>query len=109
MIRMTPVEKCVVACGIAVDEDIWQVLKKLIKSEREVLQQQGQAEPSSYLKIIEAYLPAMATEEEIRQWIKANIDLSAYTNKMQAMGDIMRHFGSNADGNTVRKVLQAMA
>jgi len=91
------------------DEDVWQVLKKLIKSEREVLQQQGQAEPSSYLKILEAYLPAMATEEEIRQWIKANIDLSAYTNKMQAMGDIMRHFGSNADGNTVRKVLQAMA
>jgi len=91
------------------DEDVLQVLKKLIKSEKEVLQQQGRAEPSSYLKILEAYLPEMASEEEIRRWIEANIDLSAYKNKMQAMGDIMRHFGRNADGNTVRKVLQAMA
>lgn len=90
------------------DEDVLQVLKKLIKSEREVLQQQGQTEPSSYLRILEAYLPAMASEEEIRQWIKTNIDLSAYKNKMQAMGDIMRHFGRNADGNTVKKVLQTM-
>ena len=91
------------------DEDVLQVLKKLIKSEKEVLQQQGQTEPSSYLKILEAYLPAMVSEEEIRLWIKANIDLSAYKNKMQAMGDIMRHFGRNAEGNTVKKVLQAMA
>lgn len=91
------------------DDEVLQVLKKLIKSEREVLQQQGQAETSDYLRILEAYLPAMASEEEIGQWIKANIDLSAYKSKMQAMGDIMRHFGSKADGNTVRKVLQSMA
>ena len=75
------------------DEDVLQVLKKLIKSEKEVLQQKGQAEPSSYLTILEAYLPEMASEEEIRRWIEANIDFSAYKNKMQAMGDIMRHFG----------------
>ncbi len=88
------------------DEDVLQVLKKLIKSEKEVMRQQGQQEASPYMKVLETYLPAMASETEIAEWIRANIDLQSYKNKMQAMGDIMRHFGSSADGNTVKKVLQ---
>ena len=90
------------------DKDVLQVIKKLIKSEKEVLDRQGTVQPSDYLKILEAYLPVMASESEIAAWIQANIDFTAYKNKMQAMGDIMRHFGSNADGNTVKKVLQEM-
>ena len=88
------------------DEEVLQVLKKLIKAEKEVLQKKGVAEPSDYLKILEAYLPDMASEEEIADWILTNIDLTTYKNKMQAMGDIMRHFGGRADGNTVKSVLQ---
>ena len=88
------------------DQDVLQVIKKLIKSEKEVLNRQGLAESSEYLKILEAYLPAMVSESEIAAWIRANIDVTTYKNKMQAMGDIMRHFGSKADGNTVKKVLQ---
>jgi uncharacterized protein len=91
------------------DGDVLQVLKKLIKSEKEVLSQQGQAEASPYLETLGAYLPAMASETEITEWIRANIDLQGYKNKMQAMGDIMRHFGSNADGAMVKKILQRMA
>jgi len=91
------------------DKDVLQVIKKLIKSEKEVLNRQGAEAPSDYLKVLEAYLPAMASESEIAEWIRANIDFADYNNKMQAMGDIMRHFGSNADGNTVRKVLQEIA
>ena len=60
------------------------------------------------MDIIEAYLPRMATEEEIGLWIAANIDFSAYKNKMQAMGPIMKHFGKTADGNAVKRVLQSM-
>ena len=48
----------------------------------------------------------VASEDEIRQWIEDNIDFSDYKNKMQAMGTIMAHFGSTADGNTVKQVLQ---
>jgi uncharacterized protein YqeY len=91
------------------DADVVQVLKKLIKSEKEVLSQQGHRESSPYLEILTAYLPAMVSETEIADWIGANIDLKGYKNKMQAMGDIMRHFGSKADGNLVKKVLQSMA
>ncbi len=91
------------------DKEVVQVIKKLIKSEKEVLTRQGLAGPSDYLKVLEAYLPVMASESEIAEWIRANIDFADYKNKMQAMGDIMRHFGSKADGNTVKKVLQEMA
>ena len=91
------------------DKEVLQVIKKLIKSEKEVLNRQGAAGPSDYLKVLEAYLPVMASEREIAEWINANIDFAAYKNKMQAMGDIMGHFGSKADGSTVKNVLQAMA
>ena len=91
------------------DKEVLQVIKKLIKSEKEVLQRRGEAETSPYLEVLESYLPAMASESEIEAWIRANLDLAAYKNKMKAMGDIMRHFGDRADGNAVRQILQKMA
>ena len=62
----------------------------------------------SLLKVIEHYLPKMATEEEILAWIQQNIDFSQFKNKMQAMGLIMKHFGATADGNFVKKIIQKM-
>lgn len=88
------------------DDEIIKILKKLIKSEKEMLEKSGRGATSPFIAIIEAYLPKMATQDEIGQWITANIDFSAYKNKMQAMGTIMAHFGASADGNTVKQVLQ---
>ena len=88
------------------DEEIIKILKKLIKSEKEMLAKSGQGATSPFMAVIEVYLPKMATRDEIGQWISANIDFSAYKNKMQAMGTIMAHFGASADGNTVKQVLQ---
>lgn len=88
------------------DEEVIRILKKLIKSEKEMLEKSGQGEASTFIDIIEGYLPKMATEDEIRRWIAAHVDFSAYKNKMQAMGGIMAHFGASADGNTVKQVLQ---
>jgi hypothetical protein len=48
----------------------------------------------------------MATDDDIRGWIAQNIDFSKYKNKMQAMRDIMANFGSAADGNRVKEILQ---
>lgn len=89
------------------DEDVIKILKKLIKSEKEMLEKSGQGDRSPFIDVIEDYLPKMAGEAEIHQWIADNIDFSAYKNKMQAMGTIMGHFGAAADGNMVKKVLQA--
>ena len=88
------------------DDEIIRILKKLVKSEKEMLEKSSQGETSGFIDIIAAYLPQMAAEEEIRLWIEANVDFSAYKNKMQAMGTIMAHFGASADGNMVKQVLQ---
>jgi uncharacterized protein len=90
------------------DEEVISILKKLIKSEREVLQQKGLSEDSPFITIVEGYLPKMATTEEISDWIRTNIDFSIFNNKIQAMKPVMAHFGSGADGNMVKKILQEM-
>lgn len=89
------------------DEQVIGIIKKLVKSEKELLASAGE-ESSGYLEVLEAYLPKQADEKEIRQWIEANVDFSEYNNKMQAMRPIMNHFGSSADGNIVKKILQEM-
>jgi uncharacterized protein YqeY len=88
------------------DDEVISVLKKLIKSEMEMLEKTRQNTSSYFIKIIESYLPKQAGDEEIRQWITDNVDLSQYKHKMQAMSTIMKHFGASANGNTVKKILQ---
>ena len=90
------------------DDEIVKILKKLMKTEKEVLEQKGETADSEFIKVIENYLPKMATEEEITAWIHQNIDFSQFKNKMQAMGLIMNHFGATADGNFVKKIIQKM-
>ncbi len=90
------------------DDDVVKVLKKLVKSERETLEQTGKQGDNRYIEILESYLPKMAADEDIRGWIDQNIDFSKYKNKMQAMRDIMAHFGSAADGNRVKEILQSL-
>lgn len=93
---------------VLTDEQVVAIIKKLIKSERELLAFQGKEE-SPFLTIMEEYLPKAASEEEIRAWIVANIDFSTFANRMQAMRPIMNHFGSAADGNVVKKILQSLS
>jgi len=90
------------------DDEVIKVLKKLIKSEKETLSQKGSDEDTAFVRIIETYLPQMAPEEEIIAWVNGNIDLSQFKSKMQAMGPIMKHFGTRADGNAVRGILQKL-
>lgn len=90
------------------DDEVIKIVKKLVKSEKEVMEKTGASEPTAFMRVAESYLPGMASEEEIRAWIGANVDLSEFKNKMQAMRPIMQHFGGNADGNLVKKVLSEM-
>ena len=90
------------------NDEVVKILKKLLKSEKEVLKHKGQGTESAFIGIVETYLPKMASEAEIHEWIKHNIDFGQFKNKMQAMGSIMKHFGATADGNSVKKILQQM-
>lgn len=87
------------------DDLVVKIVKKLVKSEKEVLERSGDDKTNRFIQVCEAYLPRMAGEDEIKAWIADNIDFSQFNNKMQAMRPIMQHFGSNADGNLVKKVL----
>ena len=89
------------------DDDILDIIRKLVKSEKTVLELKGEAN-SPYLLLLEKYLPCMASEGEIKAWITANIDFSQFKNSMQAMGPVMKHFGKLADGNLVKKILQSL-
>ncbi len=90
------------------DAEVVGIIKKLIKSEKEVLAQSGKAETNRFIEVAEAYLPKMAGENEIKAWIAANVDFAQFKNKMQAMKPIMAHFGAAADGNLVKQILQQM-
>jgi uncharacterized protein YqeY len=90
------------------DAEVIQIVKKMIKSEKEVLAQKGGGQSDRFIEIAESYLPKMAGEQQIVAWIQANIDFSQFNNKMQAMKPIMAHFGAGVDGNLVKKVLQQM-
>ena len=89
------------------DEQVIGIIKKLVKSEYELLAASGE-ESSDFARVLESYLPRQVSEEEIRAWIEQNIDFSGFKNKMQAMKPIMAHFGSSADGNTVKNILQTI-
>ena len=87
------------------DDDILGIIKGLVKSEQTVLGFKKE-ENSEYLEILQSYLPATASRQEIAAWIKVNIDFSQYKNKMQAMGPVMKHFGKLADGKQVNQILK---
>ena len=90
------------------DDDVIKIIKKLVKSEKEVLEKSGTGQPNRFIQVAESYLPQLATEEDIKTWIAANINFGEFKNKMQAMRPIMQHFGANADGSLVKKVLGEM-
>ena len=92
---------------VLTDDQVIAIIKKLIKSEKELLASAKQ-ESSDFLTIMESYLPRQASPQEIADWIAANIDFSTFGSRMQAMKPIMAHFGSATDGNTVKDILQKM-
>ncbi|WP_022664171.1 GatB/YqeY domain-containing protein [Desulfospira joergensenii] len=89
------------------DEDVLGIIRKFVKSEKTVLELKKET-GSDYLTLLESYLPRMAGPEEIREWIRENVDLSQFKSPMQAMGTVMKHFGKLADGNRVKEVLKDM-
>ncbi len=89
------------------DDKVIAIVRKLIKSEKETLSKSGE-KTSDYLEILDGYMPSMPTEDEVKEWISANVDFAKFKNKMQAMKPIMTNYGGMVDGNMVKKILEAM-
>ncbi|MFZ0727705.1 MAG: GatB/YqeY domain-containing protein [Desulfobacterales bacterium] len=87
------------------DEDILGIIRKLVKSEKIMLEAKKETS-SDYLGTLERYLPRAATRAEIAAWVRENIDLAQYKSPLQAVGPVMKHFGNLADGTLVKEILQ---
>lgn len=89
------------------DEDLQNIIRGLAKSEKVVLDLKGES-TSAYIELLGSYLPQMADAADIKSWIEANVDFSSVKSPMQAMGQVMKHFGKLADGNMVKEILKEM-
>ena len=89
------------------DAEVLSIIRKLIKAETEMVAR-TKSGSSTYLTLLESYMPKQPTEEEIRAWVVGNIDFGQFKNKMQAMRPIMAHFAGTADGNTVKEILESL-
>ena len=97
------------------DKDAVTVLKRLAKQRREAAEQYekgGRAElaqkESAELKIIEEYLPQMASREDIEKVVRekmAGIDPADKAAAGKLTGVVMKEFGGNADGTLVKEVI----
>lgn len=94
---------------VPTDEQLYKIIRSLIKSETLVCEYSGQDPKCNlYINILDYYLPIdikMMDEDKIRQWIIDNIDIGAFNPKLVAMGAIMKQLKGKADGALVKKVL----
>jgi len=90
------------------DKKVVKVIQKYLKSLEENLKL-GAITREVYEKekrLLEEYLPKMVSEEEIRAFL-AKLDFSKFKNKMQAVGEVIKHFGSErVDGKKVQEIVR---
>lgn len=86
------------------DAQVISIFKKFIKSITDS-PAVTTTEDTALINLMQKYMPAEATDEEVSSFI-STIDFSKYSNRMQAMKEIMQHFGSTVDGNKVKESLK---
>ena len=94
------------------------VLKRLAKQRKEAAEQYekgGRAElaekESAELKILEEYLPQMASREDIEKVVRekmAGVDASDKAAAGKLTGVVMKELGGNADGTLVKEVIASL-
>ncbi len=99
------------------DDDCMKVIKKLAKQRKDSIEQfiaGGRPElaedEKNELAVLEAYLPAQMSEEEIEAKIKAKIEQSPVdsSKKGQFVGMMMKELGSTADGALVKAIIDKL-
>lgn len=100
------------------DADALTVLKRLTKQRKDAAEQfekGGRPELAEKerveLKLLEAYLPQMASREDIERVAKAKMAELGVTDKAgigKLTGAVMKELGGNADGNDVKEVLASL-
>ncbi len=97
------------------DNIVLKIIKSYISGSEQMLvyldpyQDQEKYRDNEYMiKVLSEYVPKMVKDSDIKEYILEHIDISQYESPLQAMRDIMKHFGSSANGNTVKDILLSM-
>ena len=100
------------------DADATTVLKRLGKQRKDAIEQYtaGQRpelaeKEGTELKIIESYLPQMASREDVEKVARAKKEELGVTDAAGAgklMGAVIKEFAGNADGAVVKEVVQSL-
>lgn len=102
----------------ATDEEVLQIIGKEIKSRKDSIEQftagnrldlVGKEEAE--VKVLEKYLPAQLSEEELKAVIKETMDAlgaSTKADKGKVMGALMSKVKGKADGGLVNRLVESM-
>lgn len=93
------------------DDEAMSIIRKFIKTTEESAKiTNGLSEEQKFeIDVLSDYLPKQASDDEIRNWIRENIELTDDKQaRMKQMGTVMKQFKNRADGNTVRQILMYM-
>jgi uncharacterized protein YqeY len=99
------------------DEDCMKVLKRESKKRKDSIDQYTSAgrpelaeDEQKELTIIESFLPAQMSEEEIRTKVQAKLAESPIdaTKKGQFVGMMMKELGDTADGSIVKRIIDEL-
>ena len=102
---------------ILADEDVLTVIKRLVKQRKDSIEQfqaGGRAdladEEKAQLAILEKYVPAGATREEVEKVAKAKIiEFGADRSKAgQLVGAVMKELKGRADGGLVKEIVDSL-
>jgi len=100
------------------DDDMQKLLRSLVKQRRDSIEQYEKAgrqelvdKEAAEIAVIETYLPAAASREEIEQAVMAAIAETG-ASSMKDMGGVMKATqaalaGKNADGRTISEVVKS--
>ena len=102
---------------ILADEDVLTVIRRLVKQRKDSIEQfqaGGRAdladEEKAQLAILEKYVPAGATREEVEKVAKAKIiEFGADRSKAgQLVGAVMKELKGRADGGLVKEIVDSL-
>ncbi|MDQ1281651.1 MAG: uncharacterized protein QG630_2 [Patescibacteria group bacterium] len=99
------------------DEEVLKVLKREAKKRKDSVEQYTNAgrpelaeDEMNEMKIIEEFLPAQMTREEIMKRVSEKLAAESVdpTKKGQFIGSMMKELGSNADGAIVKEIIDEL-
>ena len=95
------------------DEQAMAVLKKMAKMRQESIDmftaggahERAEAERSE-LAVIEQWLPVVASEEQVREWVQEAIAEAGTDNMGKVMGALMKNHKADVDGKMAQKIVK---